>query len=317
MDAIVEINSEVIINAQNFTAANNGTFEVTGIGTNYFEVTNASGVAESNKTIGTGSIKYSINIQANRTHTVYEDTVNTTGYGWFVFYNSNTKKVTSNSNAIPYGGFAENSVKDIFDAFFSQLNNKEMKMISNEDSFRWLNEGYAKIQNQLNLVNQNYKVTDEWSFTTISGTQEYALPDNFSDLRSITNSSGDELVLIDLRNVPENDNDGSYSISTARYYIRGKYIGISSIPTGTDTYYVYYKTKSSVLTSYYDNIDLPDNNFYPIVDFMMYRAAPKLNRTDAKVFLDAFNLAVNDMKVISHKQDENRDSWGISSTSNV
>ena len=48
----------VIINAQNFNAGNNGTFVVTGAGTNYFEVTNASGVAENDKTIGTGTIIY-------------------------------------------------------------------------------------------------------------------------------------------------------------------------------------------------------------------------------------------------------------------
>lgn len=49
--------TSVVIAAQNFTAANNGTFTVTGTGTNYFDVTNAAGVAENNVTIGTGSIK--------------------------------------------------------------------------------------------------------------------------------------------------------------------------------------------------------------------------------------------------------------------
>lgn len=37
------------------TAANNGTFTVTGSGANYFEVTNASGGVESNRTIGTST----------------------------------------------------------------------------------------------------------------------------------------------------------------------------------------------------------------------------------------------------------------------
>lgn len=52
----VPIGTVLTINAQNFNAANNGTFTVTGVGSNYFEVTNASGVAEDDKTIGTGSI---------------------------------------------------------------------------------------------------------------------------------------------------------------------------------------------------------------------------------------------------------------------
>lgn len=50
------VGAVVVIAGQNFNANNNGTFVVTASATNYFEITNASGVAESNKTIGTGSI---------------------------------------------------------------------------------------------------------------------------------------------------------------------------------------------------------------------------------------------------------------------
>ena len=46
-----------VINAQNFAAANNGTFVITAVALNYFEVTNAAVSAETDKTIGTGSIK--------------------------------------------------------------------------------------------------------------------------------------------------------------------------------------------------------------------------------------------------------------------
>lgn len=52
----VKIGMYVYFNAQNFAAANNGLFQVTGVGTNYVEVTNAAGTAENNKTIGTGAI---------------------------------------------------------------------------------------------------------------------------------------------------------------------------------------------------------------------------------------------------------------------
>ncbi len=50
------IGSLINFQAQNFNANNNGVFVVTGAGSNYVEVTNASGVVESNKTIGTGYI---------------------------------------------------------------------------------------------------------------------------------------------------------------------------------------------------------------------------------------------------------------------
>lgn len=54
--ALMPVGKVTYIAAQNFAAGNNGVFTVTGSGANYFEVTNASGVVESNKTIGTGFI---------------------------------------------------------------------------------------------------------------------------------------------------------------------------------------------------------------------------------------------------------------------
>lgn len=56
IDSRIRVGSELVINAQNFNANNNGTFTVTAVGANYFEVTNASGVAENNVTVGTGSV---------------------------------------------------------------------------------------------------------------------------------------------------------------------------------------------------------------------------------------------------------------------
>ena len=44
------------IDAQNFDADNNGNFQIVAIGSNYFDVVNPDGVAEVDKTIGTGSI---------------------------------------------------------------------------------------------------------------------------------------------------------------------------------------------------------------------------------------------------------------------
>lgn len=54
----VTVGQIVQIQAENFNAANKGTFTVTGIGTNYFEVTNASVVAENDKTVGIGYIVF-------------------------------------------------------------------------------------------------------------------------------------------------------------------------------------------------------------------------------------------------------------------
>ena len=61
----IVVGTELAINAQNFAAGNNGTFIIAAVSGNTFDITNANGVAEINKTIGTGSIKINnVNITA-------------------------------------------------------------------------------------------------------------------------------------------------------------------------------------------------------------------------------------------------------------
>lgn len=51
------VGETIYVQAQNFNAANKGTFQITGLGADYFEVTNAGCVAETNKTNGTGYVR--------------------------------------------------------------------------------------------------------------------------------------------------------------------------------------------------------------------------------------------------------------------
>jgi len=259
-----------------------------------------------------------VDIQADSRHTITYDTTNTTGFGWFVFYNSTTVKVTQSSNAIPYAGFAENSVRNILDNFFSLLNNKETKLISNTDAYRWMNEAYAMAVNELNLVNQTYN-TGSTSVTTASGTQEYALGTNFSKIISVYDEDEEEYIQnIELYNHDVYDETSGNKLM---YYITHDsglpYVGFSPTPTDIWTITVRYRTKSSVLDSPYDNVDLPDNNHYCLVDYMLYRAAPKLGRSNAEQYYKMFIDGLKRLKVTGHKQDANQDSFTIDPQANV
>lgn len=256
-------------------------------------------------------------IQADQYFTLLYDTTNTTGFGWFKFYNETTAVATDESNAIPYADFNEFSVTKIFDSFFSLLNNKEKKMIDNADAFRWLNEAYSIAQNELNLVNPEYTVPAEVTVTTVSGTQEYSLETDFSDLVSVTNQFGDELDYISLKDVPKRDFQAGYSETNVQYYLRADKIGLSPIPTGADNYSIWYRPVSATLTSYFDDITLPDKNYFPLVDFMMYKASIKLEKPNPVAFFDMFTTGVNRMKITSNKQNANDDRWGISNEANV
>ncbi len=254
-------------------------------------------------------------IQADSFYTQADDSVNSTGYGWFVFYNSTTTNASANSNAIPYAGFALNSAQRILDSFYSHLNNKERQLVSDDDAFYWLNEAYAIARNELNLVTNNYTAETYYDISAVSGTSEYAVPTNFSNALSVYNSTSNlELETIKLSEI---DDWNSVSANRTKYYIRGGYIGFSPAITSSITFRLRYNTKAAELTSYYDTIDLPDNNHYCVIDYMLYRAAPKLGRVDGAEYKRSFGEKIATMKLVSSKQDGGKDSWDILDEVNV
>lgn len=278
-------------------------------------------------TFSAGSPLGTVNIDPQSLYTSYEDNSSGTGYGWFIFLNGTTGLNSSPSNPIPYAGFDDNSAKSIIEQFLSSISNSDAKLISFEEAFRWLSEGYALAYNELNLVNQEYTTEDVKEINIVSGTQEYSLPTNFSKMVSISDGDGADLDYIKQRDIREylNANSGAsrlnqrhYDVgSSPRYYIRGSYIGFVPIPTENTTYYLYYNAKSGVLTSYYDNIVLPNNNYYCMQDFLKYRATDKLDRSNPERYYKLFMNSINQMKVNSVKQNANRDSWDITPESNI
>jgi len=389
----IQVNTQVVIAAANFNAGNNGTFTVTAFDqdANWFEVTNASGVAENNVTIGGGSItvgrtnfvllgefgsesseivevssvnksthtltvgatKFAhsvdtkvyiigydkakfyhtstatfsatdpitgyIDIQADSLYTVAGDTVNTSGFGHYIFYNSITAKASSSSNPIPYDSFGDESVSSILASFYSLLNQSERKLITDTDAMTWLNAGYSEMRNQLNLVARDYFANTTQTVTTVSGTAETALNTAFSYIISVYDETNEKNVdSIQTSNISSyNYNTGS----TAEYYIRHDgsafYIGFSPIPTSAIEYTVRYAFKTAKLTSYYDNVVIPGNGHYKLVDYMLYRAAPKIGRPDGQKFLDAFNASIANMKIMFHSVNGAKDSFSIEHSANV
>lgn len=249
---------------------------------------------------------------------IYDDEVNSTGFGWFQYRNSITSVCSQISNPIPYAGFSLNTVATIFADFDSMLNVKEQKMVTLADRFSWINEALSLVKNKLNLTNSEYTVSAQQTISIVSGTQEYQLPDDFSDIIEITNgvntstTSGTPIDYIPVSEILANTD------STTKYYLRGRYIGFSPTPSSSTTYYYRYRRKSTRLTSLSDYIDLPDNAFYALKDFMMYRAQQKFkDMNSANGYLTAFTNAMNLSMQSSVKRNANLDTFGISSTANV
>lgn len=123
----VRVGTTLVIAAQNFVAGNNGTFVVTATTSTSFDVTNASGVVESNKTIGTGSILVSIlnysvtfaeqkaflsnghtyNLQIAADGTTVSDASSATGN---LYYSPRAKKINYYRDRLYVANFFKNNV---------------------------------------------------------------------------------------------------------------------------------------------------------------------------------------------------------------
>lgn len=255
-------------------------------------------------------------IDADSLFTVYYDSVYSSGYGFFAFYNATTAVITSFSNSIPYSDFTLYSVKKIFDSFFSLLNNKERSLITDDDAFLWLNDAYSRTTNSLNLVNTSYMAAST-TVSTVASTAEYSLPSNFSDIISVSNSDGKSIDKLDMNKVAQYRDGDRLVSSDNRYYLIGGLIGFVPTPSSVTTFTVYYKKKAGTLTSYDDEISFPDNQFYLLVDFMMFRAAVKLGRPKPEGYLSFYKDGRQELLISAHKQDNKLDSFDIGDSSNV
>lgn len=265
-----------------------------------------------------------IAIQPSDWFTTYTDESNSTGYGWYIFYNSTTTIASSNSNYIPYTGFGRDTVEDILNDFFTLLSNKELKLVTRRDALSWLNEGYNIIRNKLNLTNVEFTASSLQTLSIVSGTIEYDLPSDFDQLLFLisgasTSDPGDEgqfnkenIEYIPLREAY------SYTGTKVRYYIRGSKIGILPTPDAADTYHYMYLARSARLSLNSDQATLPNGGEYLVKDFMAYRAFLKFqNLNVAASYFKSFNDNLNQMISASAKRDANLDSFGIEVHANV
>jgi hypothetical protein len=259
-------------------------------------------------------------------YTVFADTAHSTGFGWFIYRNSATTEASTNSNPIPYGGFSGNTVASVFADFDSLLNISELKLVTVSDKFSWLNEALAQFKNKLNLSNVEYTVSVPQIITVFSGVSEYQLPDDFSDLISVSSYNPANPTAagtpIDFLPVYKVDNYQGTMINFnnftgTRYYIRNRYIGFTPTPTQASYYQYRYRAKSTRVTSLSDYIDLPENGWYILKSWMLYRSGLKFSNPNAQVYLNDFNNTLNLQIQSSVKRDANLDSFSMDPTTNV
>jgi len=250
-------------------------------------------------------------LDVSQIYSTYSDETHSTGYGWFLFYNSHTLIYSQPSNAIPYSGFQSNTLQKILDSFFSLLSNKESKLITISDATQWATEGFNNISVALNLVNVEANASTPVTITTCATEKEYLLPSDFNDIISVNYGT------VPVNKISIKDVD-SYSGDETVYYVRNKYIGFCPTPDNVKTYTYRYNKLPTDLSLYSDKIQLPDNGVSLIKFYMLAMAYMKLtNEKLSSYYLGLFDNKIKELKMSACNRDGGLDSWGIQSSSNV
>lgn len=253
-------------------------------------------------------------IQADSLYSTAEDAVNATGYGWFVFYNSTTLEISPNSNYIPYGDFASNTVKKIMDSFLGPISQSEADVISLEDVLLWISEGVSLAQNMLNESNREYMIEDAYTVTSVIGIAEYSLPTNYSEMKSVWGVSEKQRISkIDISNIDENNYLGiDNSFLAPSYFLRGKKFGLSPVPVSAGNQYIIrYLASAPIYTELTDTVDLPGNGHLLLVEYLLYKGAIPLKRYDGESHLSIFTEGIKALVINAYKTDSEKTSFGI------
>lgn len=263
----------------------------------------------SDSSFNTNTLLTTKGIEPDDFYTRYRDTNNSSGYGWYRFKNSNSANTSSEYGPIPYGGFANNSVKRVLDDFYSSLNQEEESIVSETDAIYWLNDGYSRALRALNMINEEWTV-ELTTIDVVSNQQEYDLPSDFKSVEAIHQSEGynTEVPYIEFDEVLD---DYPFSFNKLHYYIRGMKIGFVPEPTQTQTVKMYYKTNGKFLENKADKLNLPNDHHYMLVQWMLFRAGDKLGRAVSRKQQHRKNFMqdLQKMKMQSYRSNEGNASW--------
>ena len=154
--------------------------------------------------------------------TTYSDTTYTSGYYFTRFYNSIDNTHSDYSDAIPYGGFADNTVGYVIDLAMKETNKKfsdtlTYEMLTNEINacLRFV-RGKLKRWSDVQVFNYELDdalVEDDYTWTLPS---DYYDPNSNRSLTQIWLEDQDNLIYVDKQEFDDADRDSSSG--TPKYY---------------------------------------------------------------------------------------------------
>lgn len=132
-------------------------------------------VASSSSTLATNQL------QPDDTYTRYEDTANTTGFGFVRFFNSQTNALSDYSDAIPYAGQSAKALSKMIGKVRSLVNEKDEEYILDEEIKDALNDKQRDVVNE-----QMWTFAErEYSASSVANQFAYDKPTRLKTLHTV------------------------------------------------------------------------------------------------------------------------------------
>lgn len=161
---------------------------------------------------------------------------------------------------------------------------------------RFINKAILNISVDANFA---WDETDRqsYSFTTTSGTQEYALPSDFGQLELVILNDGQNKMYLKSTDFVDQKiaNLNSSDSKPYNYYIRTTYIGFSPIPDNPYEITLFYRKGLSTLTNDSDTFPFSDDFLQAVLKYASYMAWSSVrgNRQSALEKLEDYKMEMD------------------------
>lgn len=138
-------------------------------------------IYHSSTATGSKSTLATVELQPDNFETRYDDTVNTTGYGFATFFNSHTNAVSPYSDEIPYIGQEQTSLARMLAKVRSLTNELETEFITDEEIVDAINDKQRDILNERLWTFNEIERSD----SSITNQFEYNIPSRIKTLHTV------------------------------------------------------------------------------------------------------------------------------------
>ena len=128
---------------------------------------------------GTKTVLATTTLTVDSMDTIYDDTTNTTGYGFYRFKNSDSTTYSGYSDPIPYAGYDRDAASNIFDQALVSAGEEISSRLRYEHLFQFLND-YIYLAREKNFRWSRCKVFDYRLDNVSTGDWEFSLPSDIA-----------------------------------------------------------------------------------------------------------------------------------------